>query len=148
MAGEMVLLYNCSGPQWSKLRQILVMQTSAYEGGGAWTSTVSPSLSCWPRETARPPGKRPGLCRAHAGVLRPEHRSLLNQVLEVIRVAQLPPIPLKAVLTTTNQEWNTHQLYEELQKEREAIAAKSSKGRPTPGKRTRKEIEKELQKSR
>ncbi len=25
MAGEMVLLYNCSGPQWSKLRQILVM---------------------------------------------------------------------------------------------------------------------------
>ena len=26
MAGETVLLYNCSGPQWSKLRQVFVMQ--------------------------------------------------------------------------------------------------------------------------
>ena len=52
------------------------------------------------------------------------NNALLNQVLEVIRLAKLPPIPLKAVLTASNQEWDTHQLYEELKKEREAIAAK------------------------
>ena len=51
-------------------------------------------------------------------------QALLNQVLEVIRVAKLPPIPLKAVLTDSNQNWDTRQLYAELLKEREAIAAK------------------------
>ena len=48
---------------------------------------------------------------------------LLNQVLQVIRFAQLPPIPLKAVLTDANREWDTLKLREELLKEREAIAA-------------------------
>ena len=38
-------------------------------------------------------------------------------------MAKLPPIPLKAVMTETNREWDTRQLYEELLKEREAIAA-------------------------
>ena len=50
-------------------------------------------------------------------------QALLNQVLEVIRVANLPPIPLKAILTETNRTWDTRQLYAELLKEREAIAA-------------------------
>ena len=49
-------------------------------------------------------------------------QALLNQVLEVIRVANLPPIPLKAVLTETNREWDTRQLYAELCREREAVA--------------------------
>ena len=50
------------------------------------------------------------------------HQALLHQVLEVIRLAQLPPIPLKAVLTGANREWDSLQLREELLKEREAIA--------------------------
>ena len=53
-------------------------------------------------------------------------QALLNQVLEVIRLAKLPPIPLKAVLTDTNQTWNTLQLHEELRREREAIAAQKA----------------------
>ena len=44
-------------------------------------------------------------------------------MLEVIRLAKLPPIPLKAVLTETNRGWTTAQLREELNREREAIAA-------------------------
>ena len=48
--------------------------------------------------------------------------ALLNQVLEVIRVAKLPPISLKAVLTETNKDWTTKQLYEELCREREEFA--------------------------
>lgn len=43
---------------------------------------------------------------------------LLAQVLEVIRLAKLPPIPMKAVLTMNNLQWNTMQLYEELCRER------------------------------
>ena len=50
-------------------------------------------------------------------------QALLNQVLEVIRVAKLPPIPLKAVLTQDNRTWDTRQLHQELLKERESIAA-------------------------
>lgn len=48
----------------------------------------------------------------------------LSRVLEVIRVADFPVIPLKAIMTPTNHTWNTRQLYEELMKEREAIAQK------------------------
>ena len=53
-------------------------------------------------------------------------QALLHQVLEVIRVANLPPIPLKAVLTETNRAWDTKQLHAELLQEREAIAAQKA----------------------
>ena len=53
-------------------------------------------------------------------------QALLNQVLEVIRVAKLPPIPLKAVLTDTNRTWDTRLLHAELLKEREAVAAQKA----------------------
>jgi predicted transcriptional regulator len=53
-------------------------------------------------------------------------QALLNQVLEIIRISKLPPIPLKAVLTDTNRSWTTAQLYEELLKERETIAAQKA----------------------
>ena len=56
--------------------------------------------------------------------------ALLHQVLEVLRLAQLPPIAMKAVLTETNLSWDTHQLYEELLKEREAIAAQKAEAAP------------------
>ena len=50
-------------------------------------------------------------------------QALLNQVLEIIRLAKIPPINLKAILTEANQDWDSKQLYEELLKERESIAA-------------------------
>ena len=54
MAGETVLLYNCSGPQWSKLRQVFVMQKlrmKAVEPG----QYGLPPPRCW-RAAERPPG--------------------------------------------------------------------------------------------
>ena len=51
---------------------------------------------------------------------------VLAQVLEVIRLAKLPPIPMKAVLTMNNLQWNTMQLYEELCREREAVQAQQN----------------------
>ena len=59
---------------------------------------------------------------------------LLAQVLEVIRLAKLPPIPMKAVLTMNNLQWNTMQLYEELCREREAMEAQKNGQAPAEAK--------------
>ncbi len=113
-------MYNCSGPEFSKLRQIFAMLRLRMRPVGAdrYHLTLA-ELSEGQGEPA-----------AEAGEALPEAMlvfcglgdALLHQVLEVIRVAKLPPIPLKAVLTETNREWNTLQLHEELLREREAIA--------------------------
>ena len=117
-----ILIYNCSGAPFSKLKQIFAMLRLRMR-------VVEPSryhISLG--ELAQGKGE-PG---AEAEPL-PEPmlvfcympQALLNQVLEVIRVAKLPPISLKAVLTDTNQDWNTHQLYEELLKERNSFAGEA-----------------------
>jgi len=115
-----VLLYNCSGEGFSKLKQIFAMLRLRMR-------VVEPDRYHVPLgELAQGKGE-PG----EAAEPLPEpmlvfcgmSQALLNQVLEVIRVAKLPPIPLKAVLTETNRDWDTHQLHEELLREREAIAA-------------------------
>jgi hypothetical protein len=116
-----VLLYNCSGPEFSKLRQIFAMLRLRMH-------PITPDRYHIPlKDLALGRGE----ASAEAGEAIPERMlvfcamngAFLNQVLEVIRVAQLPPIPLKAVLTTNNQDWDSHKLYEELSKEREAIQA-------------------------
>ena len=116
-----VLMYNCSGPEFSKLRQIFAMLRLRMRvvGPDRYQLTLG--------ELAEGKGEP----AAEAGEAIPETMlvfcdlgdALFHQVLEVIRVAKLPPIALKAVLTETNRDWNTCQLYEELCKEREAIAA-------------------------
>ena len=109
-----ILMYNLSGPEFSKLRQIFAMLRLRMR-------VVEPdryhiALSDQAAEAL------PEAMLVFCGL----NNALLNQVLEVIRLAKLPPIPLKAVLTASNQEWDTHQLYEELKKEREAIAAQKA----------------------
>ncbi len=118
-----VLMYNCSGAEFSKLRQIFAMLRLRMR-------VVGPDRYHIPlKELAKGAGEP-----AEAGEPLPEAmlvfcqlpQALLNQVLEVIRVAKLPPIPLKAVLTTANQDWDTRQLHAELCKEREAVAAEQA----------------------
>ena len=46
---------------------------------------------------------------------------MVNAFLSLLRASRLPAVPLKAVLTETNQGWNSLELHEELQKEREAL---------------------------
>ena len=117
-----VLMYHCSGEGFSRLKQIFAMLRLRMR-------VVEPSryhISLG--ELAQGKGE-PG---AEAEPL-PEPmlvfcympQALLNQVLEVIRVAKLPPISLKAVLPDTNQEWATHQLYEKLLKERNSFAGEA-----------------------
>ena len=115
-------MYNCSGPEFSRLRQIFAMLRLRMR-------PVGPDRYHIPLEELVQGKGEP----AEAGEPLPEAmlvfcgmgQALLNQVLEVIRVAKLPPISLKAVLTDTNQDWNTHQLYEELLKERNSFAGEA-----------------------
>lgn len=116
-----VLMYQCSGPEFSKLKQIFAMLRLRMR-------VVEPDRYHVPLEAlARGEGEpgepaepltEPMLVFCGLG------QALLNQVLEVIRLAKLPPIPLKAVLTESNQGWNTLELHGELLKEREAIGKK------------------------
>lgn len=113
-----VLLYNCSGDSFFRLKQIFAMlrlRMRVVEPERYHVALEDLAMGKGePGEAAEP---LPEAMLVFCGL----GQALLNQVLEVLRLAQLPPIPLKAVLTETNRTWNTHQLYEELLKEREAI---------------------------
>ena len=111
-----ILMYNCSGPEFSKLRQIFAMLRMRMHPVTPDRYHISlidlANGKGEPAETAPAPMEEAML--VFCGVRQP----LLNQVLEVIRLAKLPPIPLKAV---RNQEWDSLKLREELLKEREAM---------------------------
>ena len=115
-----ILMYNCSGEGFSRLRQIFAMLRLRMR-------VVEPDRYHIPLEELAAgkgePGKTAEPLPEPMLVFCYLPQALLNQVLEVIRVAKLPPIPLKAVLTETNRTWDTQQLHAELLKEREAIAA-------------------------
>ena len=116
-----VLMYNCSGEEFSKLKQIFAMlrlRMRPVEPERYHVPLGDPAVGRGEPGPAAEPISEAMLVFCGMG------QALLNQVLEVIRVAKLPPIPLKAVLTDSNQNWDTRQLYAELLKEREAIAAK------------------------
>ena len=122
MAVETVLLYNCSAPQWTKLHQMLVMLRVRVR-------MVTPEQYGYPLEAVAA-GKVQGL---QAAPVQEEFSDpmlvfchlpdpKLEQVLVTMRRAGLPPIPLKAVLTPTNREWNSQQLWTELRREHEAMS--------------------------
>lgn len=119
-----ILMYNCSGEKFSKLKQIFAMlrlRMRVVEPDRYHISLGELAQGKGePGETAEPLPE-PMLVFCYLP------QALLNQVLEVIRVAKLPPIPLKAVLTETNQSWDTHQLHQELLKERDSFAAQEAK---------------------
>lgn len=114
-----VLLYNCSTPEFSKLKQIFAMLRLRMRVVEPDRYHVSlEELAQGKGEPGEPAEALTEPMLVFCGL----GQALLEQVLEVIRLAKLPPIPLKAVLTETNREWDTTQLLTELVKEREAIA--------------------------
>ena len=121
MKSGTVLLYNCSGPEFSKLRQIFAMLRLRMRPVGPERYHLT--LEELAEGKGEPSDKGEEAIPEAMLVFCGLGEALLNQVLEVIRLAKLPPIPLKAVMTATNREWNTRQLHEELLREREAIAA-------------------------
>ena len=117
-----ILMYNCSGEEFSKLKQIFAMlrlRMRVVEPDRYHVPLAELAQGKGEPGEAAEPLSEPMLVFCGLG------EALLNQVLEVIRLSKLPPIPLKAVMTETNRSWNTLQLHEELLKEREAMAGGS-----------------------
>lgn len=123
MKAGTILMYQCSGPEFSKLRQIFAMLRLRMRpvGPERYHLSLEELAEGKGEPAAQAEEALPEAMLVFCGL----NQALLHQVLEVIRLAKLPPIPLKAVLTETNRTWNTRQLYEELKKEREAIAAQT-----------------------
>ena len=113
-----VLIYNCSGPKFTKLGHIFAML-------GLRMRRIQPTQYGQPlMELAQ--GVEGTSVEAEAFsenmlVFCGLNQAFLNQLLEVIRLAKLPPIPLKAVLTMDNQEWDSVKLHDELLKEKEKL---------------------------
>ena len=129
-----ILMYECSGPEYSKLRQIfamlrLLMRPVTPDKYHLTLAELADGKG-EPLEDASDVKPVPERMLVFCGL----NQVLLAQVLEVIRLAKLPPIPMKAVLTMNNLQWNTMQLYEELCREREAMEAQKNGQAPAEAK--------------
>ena len=118
MAGETVLLYNCSGPQWSKLRQVFLMQKLRMKAvvPGQYGLTLSQVLE-GSGETAGVEEEFSDPMLVFCSLTGPQ----LDRLLGAMKRSKLPPIPLKAVLTPTNRDWTSQQLWQELRREHQAM---------------------------
>lgn len=129
-----ILMYECSGPEYSKLRQIFAMlrlrMRPVTPDKYHLTLAELADGKGEPLEDASDVKPVPERMLVFCGL----NQVLLAQVLEVIRLAKLPPIPMKAVLTMNNLQWNTMQLYEELCREREAAQAQQNGQAPAEDK--------------
>ena len=113
-----VLVYNCSGPKFAKMHQIFAMLRLLMRNVTPDKYDISlMDLALGQGEPGEAQEPIPESMLVFCGV----NQALLQQVLEVLRLSKLPPIPMKAILTETNKDWNSKQLYEELCKEREAM---------------------------
>ena len=115
-----VLMYNCSGPEYSKLRQIFAMlrvrmrpvQPDRYHLTlGELARGEGEAV-----ENAEQPIEERML------VFYGMNQAFLAQVLEVIRLAKLPEIAFKAVVTTESQTWTSTQLLEHLKEEKRKLS--------------------------
>ena len=113
-----VLIYNCSGPKFTKLGHIFAML-------GLRMRRIQPAqygqslidLAQGVEGTAVEAEAFTENMLVFCGL----NQAFLNQLLEVIRLAKLPEIHLKAILTEDNQHWDSIKLHEELLAEKEKI---------------------------
>lgn len=120
MATETVLMYNCSGEQWAKLRQIFLMlrvrirPVEADQYGLTLEDLLGRSEEESPVEEEF---SDPMLVFCNL----PHEK--LDHLLTAMGRAGLPRIALKAMLTPTNRTWTSQQLWTELRREHEAMQA-------------------------
>ena len=120
MAVETVLMYNCNGEQWAKLRQIFLMlrvrirPVEADQYGLTLEDLLGRSEE---KATVEEEFSDPMLvfCNISNGKL--------DHLLTAMGRAGLPRIALKAMLTPTNRTWTSQQLWTELRREHEAMQA-------------------------
>ena len=120
MSVETVLMYNCSGEQWAKLRQIFLMlrvrirPVEADQYGLTLEDLLGRSEEKVPVEEEF---SDPMLVFCNI-----THEKL-DHLLTAMGRAGLPRIALKAMLTPTNRTWTSQQLWTELRREHEAMQA-------------------------
>ena len=120
MSVETVLMYNCSGEQWAKLRQIFLMLRVRIRPveAGQYGLTLEDLLG---RSEEKVPVEEkfsdPMLVFCNI-----THEKL-DHLLTAMGRAGLPRIALKAMLTPTNRTWTSQQLWTELRREHEAMQA-------------------------
>ena len=117
-----ILMYNCSGPEFSKLRQIFAMLHMRMRVVTPDRYHLSLMELYGGKGENLPEDQAPTAFEERMLVFCNLNQSLLHQVLNVIRLAELPEIQLKAMLTATNKVWNSVQLRDELLAERAALA--------------------------
>lgn len=119
---ETILLYNCEGEKWSRMRTLLAMvklrmrmiqqEQYAIPLEQLWQGKGDPAQTPYEGEGFDEPMLV--FCNVHPGRIPP--------ILEVLRRAELPATPIKGILTQSNQSWGSDYLYRELFRERAAVA--------------------------
>lgn len=120
MATETVLMYNCNGEQWSKLRQIFLMLRVRIRPVEAdqYGLTLEDLLG---RSEEKAPVEEEFSDPMLVFCNLPHEK--LDHLLTAMGRAGLPRIALKAMLTPTNRTWTSQQLWTELRREHEAMQA-------------------------
>ena len=120
MAVETVLMYNCSGEQWAKLRQIFLMLRVRIRPVEAdqYGLTLEELLD---RSEEKAPVEEEFSDPMLVFCNLPHEK--LDHLLTAMGRAGLPSIALKAMLTPTNRTWTSQQLWTELRREHEAMQA-------------------------
>ena len=120
MAVETVLMYNCDGEQWSKLRQIFLMLRVRIRPVEAdqYGLTLEELLD---RSEEKAPVEEEFSDPMLVFCNLPHEK--LDHLLTAMGRAGLPRIALKAMLTPTNRTWTSQQLWTELRREHEAMQA-------------------------
>lgn len=120
MAVETVLMYNCDGEQWAKLRQIFLMLRVRIRPVEAdqYGLTLEDLLG---RSEEKSPVEEEFSDPMLVFCNLPHEK--LDHLLTAMGRAGLPRIALKAMLTPTNRTWTSQQLWTELRREHEAMQA-------------------------
>ena len=120
MAVETVLMYNCDGEQWAKLRQIFLMLRVRIRPVEAdqYGLTLEDLLG---RSEEKAPVEEKFSDPMLVFCNLPHEK--LDHLLTAMGRAGLPRIALKAMLTPTNRTWTSQQLWTELRQEHEAMQA-------------------------
>ena len=120
MAVETVLMYNCNGEQWAKLRQIFLMLRVRIRPVEAdqYGLTLEELLG---RSEEKSPVEEEFSDPMLVFCNLPHEK--LDHLLTAMGRAGLPRIALKAMLTPTNRTWTSQQLWTELRREHEAMQA-------------------------
>ena len=120
MAVETVLMYNCNGEQWAKLRQIFLMLRVRIRPVEAdqYGLTLEDLLG---RSEEKAPVEEEFSDPMLVFCNLPHEK--LDHLLTAMGRAGLPRIALKAMLTPTNRTWTSQQLWTELHREHEAMQA-------------------------